>query len=149
MSTIEYLNKKISSSIKITDAMGIVVSKFNETSLTLSAPIRNNINDKGTAFAGSLYSLLVLASWALLEGCLKKEEIDADVMVTESSVEFKKAVHLDFAAKASFADFKNSPNFSILLSDNGKAKINMISEIMINNKPTVIFKGSFFIKRTN
>jgi len=41
--------------------MGIRVAAFNGTSLTLRAPLRPNVKDKGTAFGGGLYALLVLA----------------------------------------------------------------------------------------
>jgi thioesterase domain-containing protein len=146
MSIREYLSSKIQSSIKITDAMGITVTDFSNSSLTLSAPIEKNINDKSTAFAGSIYSLLVLASWALIEGSLKKQGIDADVMVTESSVEFKKAVNSDFTAKATFENSGTIPDFSSLLSGNGKTGIKMVSEIQQKDETAVIFRGLFFIK---
>jgi thioesterase domain-containing protein len=53
--------------------LGITVEMYDrdECVLIVSAPLRLNQNDKGTAFAGSIYSTLVLSGWALVTQLLR------------------------------------------------------------------------------
>lgn len=46
--------------------MGIRIDQYDGNTITLSAPLSSNSNDKGTAFAGSIYSTLVLSGWSLI-----------------------------------------------------------------------------------
>ena len=43
--------------------MGLEVSHYDGQSLSLTAPLNLNDNDKGTAFGGSLYCAAVMAGW--------------------------------------------------------------------------------------
>ena len=52
--------------IPLVEHLGIRIRGETATSLTLVLPFAPNRNDKNTAFAGSLYSGLVLAGWGLL-----------------------------------------------------------------------------------
>lgn len=46
--------------------MAIQVDDLGPTHITLSAPLGPNHNHAGTGFAGAIYSVCVLAGWALL-----------------------------------------------------------------------------------
>jgi thioesterase domain-containing protein len=44
-------------------ALGLRVGHYDGIALQLQAPLAANINDKGSAFGGSLASLMTLAAW--------------------------------------------------------------------------------------
>lgn len=73
-------------------AMQITVSKHWKNGIELSAPLESNLNDKGTAFAGSISSMLTLAGWALITHLLNEAGVEAEVMVVKSSMQFSVAV---------------------------------------------------------
>jgi len=82
-------------------ALQISVSNHWKNGIELSAPLQPNRNDKGTAFAGSIESILTLAGWALITRELQAAGIDADVMVVKNETEFTTAVRDSFSAETS------------------------------------------------
>ncbi len=74
------------------EALGISVSSFENGRIELSAPLEPSKNDKGTAFAGSITSMLVLAGWGAIMAALREAGISADVMVVKSETEYTEAV---------------------------------------------------------
>ena len=72
----------------------------------LHAPLEPNCNDKGSAFAGSLSSLLVLAGWATVTRRLQAETLAADVMVVESQTRFLRPARSDLRSDAELADLE-------------------------------------------
>ncbi|MDF7801767.1 YiiD C-terminal domain-containing protein [Pontiellaceae bacterium B1224] len=85
-------------------ALQISVSRHWKNGIELAAPLAANINDKGTAFAGSISSLLTLAGWALITRELKQEKIQAEVMVVESSTTYSAAVRADLKSIAEVSE---------------------------------------------
>ena len=55
--------------------------EYSGHAITLSAPLAPNINDKGTAFAGSTAGLATLTGWCLITLWLREQGIAADVMI--------------------------------------------------------------------
>lgn len=80
--------------------MGFELVSSEKGRVELSAPLRLNMNDKGTAFAGSISSILTLAGWAVLSHILLDAGFDAEVMVVKSSTEYVLAVRDDFRSVA-------------------------------------------------
>ena len=73
-------------SIPMASHMQLKVVDFGDASFAVSAPLKPNRNDKGMAFAGSLYSAMVLTGWAFVCWRLKRGEIDAEVVVTSADI---------------------------------------------------------------
>lgn len=51
--------------IPLLDAMQLSFVKFDELTLTMEAPLAPNINNKGTAFGGSIASICLFGGWAV------------------------------------------------------------------------------------
>lgn len=81
-------------------AMQISPVEYTDRKLILSAPLEPNLNDKGTGFAGSISSMLVLAGWAVITIGLKEAGMDADVMVVKSETEFSAPAQSELRAEA-------------------------------------------------
>ena len=85
-------------------AMGIVVSKVWKNGLELRAPFDRNRNDKGTAFAGSIASLLTLAGWALLTLRLREPGLEPEIMVVASEIIYSHPAKQTLRAAAEIDD---------------------------------------------
>jgi thioesterase domain-containing protein len=139
----KYLEEFFDMQIPITREMGIRVAAFNGTSLALRAPLGPNVNDKGTAFGGSLYALLVLAGWGLLHLKLKREGLPSDVMIHEIDVTYSLPVTEDWEARCRLPEDDGYSRFLGDLRTRGRGKIRLEVFIMQGDRVAVSFAGSY------
>jgi thioesterase domain-containing protein len=81
-------------------AMQVEVVGDDDGRLRLSAPLAPNVNDKGSAFGGSLVSLMTLAGWGLVTQRLADAGLKADVYVADSQVRYLAPLENDLRAEA-------------------------------------------------
>lgn len=142
---VRYLNELIHSSIPITQSMGIEVTDYTGDKIVFSAPLDKNRNDKGTAFAGSLYSLLVLTGWGFVTLGLEDEGVDARVVIHKGEITYFKPVREhNFEAccrrpgAGAWDQFKNN------LINESKGKIGLIIEIAAFGEIMVRFDAVYY-----
>ncbi len=96
-------------------------------------PLIKNRNDKGTLFAGSQYSALVLAGWYLASYWANEHNLGVLVAIKDSHVAYPKAALTDLAVTSSFIQTPDQRG-----SGNWRAKIivnavdeqgNLVSEL--------------------
>ncbi len=140
-----HLEETFRSKIPITKAMGIRVLRYDGASLELGAPLEPNVNDKGTAFGGSLFSLLVLAGWGLIHLRLREEGIPGDVMIHESSVTYSSPVTDDWQVRCELPEPAEYARFLESLRTRGRARLALESQIMAGSRVAVSFRGSYAV----
>ena len=59
------LQNKLHTEIPLTKFMQLNIEEYNKKELITTAPLDININDKGTAFGGSLSTITIISSWSL------------------------------------------------------------------------------------
>lgn len=124
-------------------AMGIEVARYNGEELVLRAPLRLNINDKGTAFAGSLYSIAVLAGWGLAFLKLAEADLSGEIMVYKSSMFYQSPVREDLVASCRAPGAAEVGAFLGAFRAEGKGKIELCTEIRAGDEVAVSFTGRF------
>ena len=62
---INELQNKLHSQIPMTKLMNLKIEDYNDKELITTAPLDININDKGTAFGGSLATMTIISSWSI------------------------------------------------------------------------------------
>ena len=72
--------------------MQLTVSAWSDQGLTLVAPLAPNINDKGSAFGGSLSALLTLAGWGLLWLRTKEANMPCDLVIHRAEIRYVRPV---------------------------------------------------------
>ena len=98
--------------------MQIRVENYDGSSLRLHAPLAPSINDKLTAFGGSIYVVAVMACWGMTG---------------------------DIVASSIATDEKHWEHFFDRFDERGKAKIDLQSEIIVDGEVAVRFKGLYAI----
>jgi thioesterase domain-containing protein len=142
---IEELQEVLHSEIPLTKEIGIEVRKYTELSLTLYAPLENNINHKCTAFGGSLYSVSVLSGWGLIYLLLKQHGLSGHIVIQESTIKFLKPVVSNIISKCSFGSKEQYEKFIKMYKRKGIARIQLESHISSGTEANVIFSGSYVI----
>jgi len=116
------LGDEILAAIPLARAMAMSVSAYYGDSLTLSAPLAPNINDKGCAFGGSLVSLMTLAGWGLVKLALDRQGRACDIYVQDSDVRYLAPVWNDFDAVARLVDRESFLAMAEALTSRGRAR---------------------------
>jgi len=99
------LQAKIHRSIPLSEKMGYRIAELGDNHITVAAPLAPNINIHGTGFAGSLYSLGVLAAWGLCAHLLARAGIDdADLVVAQANIRYRTPVRGEILCRCEIAD---------------------------------------------
>jgi len=130
--------------IALAKAMRVSVSGYSSGCLELTAPLRPNINDKGTAFAGSISSLLVLAGWGLVTLRLKEAGIQAEVVVSKSETDYRNPVRSDMRSIAEVSNGQIDPLISDL-AENQRGRIKIQSRLFSQGKQCATMTAHYVV----
>lgn len=111
--------------------MGITIHGFDGDALRLGAPLARHVNDKGSAFGGSLASLMTLAGWGLVTLQLHAAAIDAEVYVADSHVRYLKPLLADLDAEARLAPGGDWGAFMATLHRRGRARVELATRVAL------------------
>ncbi|MEJ2407385.1 MAG: YiiD C-terminal domain-containing protein, partial [Candidatus Thiodiazotropha sp.] len=117
------LENVLHSEIPLTREIGIKVVEYTGDSLTLSAPLENNINHKCTAFGGSLYSVSVLSGWGLVYLLMKEHSLKGHIVIQESNTRFLKPVTSELIATCAFDSTEQKARFVKTYQRRGRARV--------------------------
>lgn len=130
-------------------ALGIHVSGYVDDTLTLGAPLSANVNDKGSAFGGSLASAMTLAAWGIATLKLQEAGFVADVYVQDSTLRYLKPLYDDVRVDARLAPGQSWPAFVAAFASRGKARATVIAEARDAQGAVVTsFEGRFVALRS-
>ncbi len=112
-------------------AMQVEVVRYEDGALHLHAPLGANVNDKGTAFGGSLTSLMTLAGWGLATLQLELAGERAEIYVADSQVRYLAPLRSDLAAEARAAGGEHWETFLSTLRQRGRARIQLHAQVLL------------------
>jgi|ERR1700754_875388 thioesterase domain-containing protein len=134
--------------IPLARAMDAHIAGFDGERLTMTAPLKPNINDKGCAFGGSLVTLMTLACWTLVEASLRLRGSDCDIFVADSTVRYLAPVWDDLRAEATLAPGASWTPFFSTLDARGRARADFTCVVPgADGKPLASLDARFVAKR--
>lgn len=110
-------------------AMQVRVAEYDGLRLHMDAPLMVNMNDKGSAFGGSMTSLMTYAGWGLVTLQLHQAGLQADVFVADSAVRYLKPLYADLRTEAELAPEESWASFLNTLAQRGRARIQLQARI--------------------
>ena len=144
---LEELQKKLHNEIPLTKLMNINIKEYNEKELITTAPLNININDKGTAFGGSLSTMTIISSWSLCWLIAKELGFDSkNIVVIRNENSYKKPVTKDIVCYTQKPSQQEIATLKEKLQTKKSASIKINSIIIENNETCVEFQGYYVIK---
>ena len=140
--------------LPITQFMGLEVESYDGDTLILTAPLAPNINDKQTAFGGSLYNVAVMACWGMVYLKTQERKIKCNQVVAEGHVKYIAPVNGKLRAICHAPNEEELERFFNHFADTGRAKIELqsviyddenITKIDRKIKPAMKFTGAYAI----
>ena len=144
---LEELQKKLHNEIPLTKLMNINIKEYNEKELITTAPLNININDKGTAFGGSLSTITIISSWSLCWLIAKELRFDSkNIVVIRNENSYKKPVTKDISCYTQKPSLEEIQRLKEKLETKKSASIKINSYIIEDNEVCVEFEGYYVIK---
>jgi len=138
---------KIHSQIPLTKHMKIDIIKYTKTQLFSTAPLDININDKGTAFAGSLSTLTTISSWGVC--WLLMQELGFEntaIVILKNETVFLKPVTKDINCVTQVPSKEEILKLKEKLLFKKSGSITIKSHIIEDAQECVSFEGIYVIK---
>jgi thioesterase domain-containing protein len=139
------LKEFFKSHLPLTQFMEMEVESYDGKRLILKAPLDPNINDKKTAFGGSLYNISVMACWGMAYLKTLEANIQCNQVVTKASIEYKAPVHGTLRATCIAPGDEVVNAFINNFNEKGRARITLNSTIECSGKTAVEFEGTYAI----
>jgi thioesterase domain-containing protein len=131
------------SNIPLSAAMGVQVKVATPERVLLFAPLGPNINHHRTVFGGSGVVLATLSAWTLLHLRLRQEQLDAQLVIQRSSMEYERPIPGDFEAVCRFADDSAWQRFRLTLERRGRARMTLKAQLLHASHEMGSFVGDF------
>ncbi|MBL4798729.1 MAG: thioesterase domain-containing protein [Oleispira sp.] len=153
----EKLKKFFIDHLPITQFMGLDVESYDGDTLILTAPLEPNINDKQTAFGGSLYNTAVMACWGMIYLKTQERNIACNQVVTEGSMKYIAPVDGRIRAICHAPSEEELTSLFDHFERKGKARISLeaaiyndtfVKKIDPKSKPAVKFSGQYVILKS-
>jgi len=121
----EEFEKFLHDKIPITKAMEVNVEEFNNFKVRLSAKLEPNINDKGTAFGGSITSLMTLCGWSMAFMVIMETDPQAQVVIQKSNINYLVPITGDFFAECVLGDGEVNEQFLDMYRERKKGRLKL------------------------
>ena len=144
---IDILQNKLHSEIPLTKLMEIKIQDYNESELITTAPLSININDKGTAFGGSLSTITIISAWSLCWLISKELGFDSNnIVIIKNNTSFRKPVTKNITCHTFKPSKEEIEILKQKLENKKSASIKIKSQIIENDEVCVDFLGYYVIK---
>jgi thioesterase domain-containing protein len=141
------LEAYLHSNIPLSAAMGVQVKVATPERVLLFAPLGPNINHHRTVFGGSGVVLATLSAWTLLHLRLRQEQLDAQLVIQRSSMEYERPIPGDFEAVCRFSDDPAWQRFRLTLERRGRARMTLKAQLLHASHEMGSFVGDFVAMR--
>jgi thioesterase domain-containing protein len=142
-STSADLQRTLHTELPISAHLGVRVLSAGPGSVELAAPLGANRNHKGTVFGGSLNAVATLAAWSWCWVFLELREIQAEVVVQDSTISYHRPVTADFTARCAAPGRDDEERFLGALRRSGRGRVRLSVEIRDAAGVAVSFTGRF------
>lgn len=140
------VNAYLARHVPITQAMGIRMRSFDAAGVTMTAPLKPNINDKGIAFGGTLASILALSGWAMADLLLREAGMVADVLIAVGATEYRAPVSGRIVARCPLPPEDDRTAFLAAYRLRGKARLKLEAFIETKDGPAALFHATYIAR---
>lgn len=142
MGTLRELEKSIHADIPLSLHLKVSVARRERDRIVLAAPFEPNSNHNGTVFGGSLYSVAVLAGWALVSEALEGLNVEY-VVIQDAEMKYLEPVSGEFIADACWPSEAEREKFLTTVKRRGLGRASVEVEIRSAEKKCGTLQARF------
>jgi thioesterase domain-containing protein len=134
--------------IPLSAAMGVRVKVATPRRVELTAPFAPNINHQATVFGGSASALAMLCAWTFVHLGLRREKIEAAIVIQRNSLTYDVPMQEDFVAVSTLADDAAWGRFVKTIERHGRGRIALTARLLCGGRQAASFEGDFVALRS-
>lgn len=131
--------------IPITDKMGVEVLELNPSRVRIRARLEPNLNPHGTAFGGSINTLMLICGWSTVFVNVSDHDVNSHIVIHKSSIEYLSPITTDIIAECTIENQEIITKLLAGYEKFGRAKIDLTVVCMDKEKIAVKFKGQYVV----
>ena len=133
--------------IPLLNAMQLSFTDYRDLTLTMEAPLAPNINNKGTAFGGSIASICLMGGWAVSTLAFIEHGVDnTEIVVYKNEMTFERPArgHLTVRAYIEPADFE-ACLAKLKETDSGRVRLDIHVDLFQGEDRCATMKGLYVV----
>lgn len=135
--------------IPLTKSLGLSIISLDQKGARIRAPLAPNHNHMGSAFGGSLSTMMILSGYIWLYDALLKNNHHAHVILFREEAEYLLPVRTDIEVLAKAPSEQEWKKFEEVFIRKGTGRIVLHSEIRSGNDDlAATFRGEFVAKKS-
>lgn len=142
-SELRKLQAHITAHIAPAHALGLTLVSADP--VTIAAPLTPNVNDKGTAFAGSLFSVAALAGWMHLTRWCAAQALAAEIVLQSAEAQFLAPARAAFHAVVREPSSQQRARLESMLARRGRGRIELAIEVSCEARLVMKLAGVYAI----
>lgn len=119
------------------------IQSISSEEVVAKAPLIENSNHMGTAFGGSLYSILVLTSYTWLYAQLKELRPDVEIVIQSGGIRYTKPVQKTIQSRCVAPPPEFWQGFLQQLEKRGRARLTLTATVLDGEMACVALDGQF------
>ena len=127
-------------------ALGLTVVSADP--VTIAAPLAANVNDKGSAFAGSLFSVAALTGWLHLTRCCLARALAAEIVLQSANAQYLAPARAAFRAVALEPPRAQRDRLESMLTRRGRGRIELAVEVSCEATLVMTLAGVYAVTRS-
>ncbi len=137
------ITDRLHEELPLTRAIGMEVSAWDGQTVTLTAPLKPNLNHTETAFGGSIACMGILAAYALLYLLFQEREISARVVIQKSTTDYLRPIDTDIISTARLPESEKIDEFLTTLRQKRRARLTLDSQLFSGKIVAATHSGTF------
>ena len=144
--SLQALEDFLHAEVPLVRAMDVRIVRYSHEGVVLAAPLEANRNYRGTAFAGSLASLVTLTGWALTHLTLQEMGLKGETVASQSHIDYLRPVTVPIIE--AFCPMPSSHAIAKLqrmLRRRGTGRWDLSAQIRVGDELAAAFTGSYAV----
>ncbi len=145
LSQLNHLQNFLEDSIPAVRDLRFQLDKVSEAEVVARAPLIENSNHMGTAFGGSLYSILVLTSYSWLYSKVTQAGLSCQIVIQAGHMDYIKPVDRTIESQCLAPNESEWKHFLNTLEKKSRARLHLTSRVVSEEQVAATLLGTFVV----
>lgn len=145
LSQLNHLQGFLEASIPAVKDLRYQLEEVSDEKVAARAPLIENSNHMGTAFGGSLYSILVLTCYSWLYSKVTRSGLACRIVIQTGNINYLRPVDRTIESQCLAPNGAEWKKFLSVFEKKGRARLDLTSQVMVQGEPAAELVGTFVV----